>query len=683
MRISQWVPRVIAFVLLGVAAAVGAQPGPGGPAEINPGLGVVPLEVGRRSAVESWQTFLLLAEKKAYARAAHLLDLSEVKLADQRRLGEDVAQQLAEVLALLRARRVTVSDLAQGGGARGVVVALRFERAGIGGEVTLHRVEDPARSEGAWLFSPLTVSSVPFWYKVLVKGEAAGSTEPINAGLGPAPVEIRRGTPREALAGFFSTWRAGRFGLAAHFLDLSGIPPELQAAQGARLARRLNLALQRVVWVDLGQISNAPLGSPEAGVPDDQETFATVKIGLHPVELRLCHRWDVELGNVWLVSPETVAWIDRLYARHGYGWIGDHAPVMLFAVQFGGLQLWQWLALAAGIAAGWVVSRWLGRWVVRAAKRLAARTESGWDDALVRALDGPAALVIWALFLLAVSPWLGFSPAVRTFAFMVCKLLAVSGIGWLSLRLVDVTVDYLRTARSDNQVGIGFLPILARFGKMLAFALLVLAALDVVGVNVLGVVAGLGLGGIAVAFAAQKTIENMFGAASIAGDRAFQVGDFVSIGSDVGNVEDVGLRSTRLRTLARTLVTIPNGVVVAGRIENFTARDRILFNPTVGVVYGTTAEQMRSIRDAIMRRLEEHPRVHQPDHRVRFRSFGDSSLNIEVLCWVATQEFAEFLEVAEELNFAIAEEVERAGSSFAFPTRTVVMQNAEGIGDRG
>lgn len=678
MRAGHAGPLAIAGVLIVAACAVWAQPTAVAPAEINPGLGAFPPEVNRRSPAETWQSFLSLADQKAYARAAHLLDLSEVKVADQRRMGEEVAEQLAQVLGRLRVRRDAVADPAPAG-APPTVVAVRFERAGIAGEIALRRLEDPGGSEHVWLFSPSTVSSVPFWFKVLIKGEVAESGEPINPGLGPAPVEVRRGTPREALAGYFNAWRTGQFGLAAHYLDLSGVPSELQAARGARLARRLNLALQRLVWVDLSLVSNAPLGSPEAGVPEDQETFATVKVGHHPLELRLRHLWDRELGNVWLISPETVAWIDRIYARHGYGWVGDHAPVMLFAVQLGGLQLWQWLALLAGIAAGWVVSRWLGRRAVRVAERLAARTSSGWDDAMVRALDGPAALVIWALVLLAVSPWLGFSPAVRTFAFTICKLLAVSGIGWLLLRLVDVTVDYLRTARADNQVGVGFLPILARFGKVLVLAILVLAALDVVGVNVVGVLAGLGLGGIAIAFAAQKTIENMFGAASIAGDRAFQVGDFVSIGSDLGTVEDVGLRSTRLRTLARTVVTIPNGVVVAGRVENFTARDRILFNPTVGVVYGTSAEQLRTIRDGIKRRLEEHPRVHQPDHRVRFRSFGDSSLNIEVLCWVATREFAEFLEVAEELNFAIAEEVERAGSSFAFPTRTVVMHNAERV----
>ena len=152
--------------------------------------------------------------------------------------------------------------------------------------------------------------------------------------------------------------------------------------------------------------------------------------------------------------------------------------------------------------------------------------------------------------------------------------------------------------------------------------LLALLSLDVIGINVVGVLAGLGLGGLAIAFAAQKTLENVFGAIAIAGDRPFQVGDFVTIGTDQGTVEDVGLRSTRLRTQARTVVSIPNGVVVAGRVENFSARDRIVYNPTIGLVYDTRPEQLRAVLDGFREVLRAHPRVFQESFRVRFRAFA-------------------------------------------------------------
>lgn len=664
-----------------VPAPAAAVPTPPARAGINAGLGAVPPEVARSSPAAAWGSFLALAAQRSWGKAAHLLDLSEVSPDGRRQVGEQVAEQLDAVLDRLRARRDAVPDegaAAADAQATGLVSALRFEQAGIRGEVMLHRVADAGRGEAAWLFTPRTVSRVPFWFRVLVKGETPRGGGPINAGLGAAPAEVRRGTPREALAGYFEAWRAGRFDLAAHYLDLSGLPPSAQAAEGARLARRLNLALLRIAWVDLDEVSNEPLGTPEAGVPDDEERFLVATVHGRTVDARLNHRWDPDLGHVWLVSSQTVAGIDRLYDRFGFGWLGDRAPVAFFSVSFAGLQLWQWLGMLVALGLGWLASRWLGRWAVGMAGRLAARTAASWDDALVRALDGPAALVVWALLLFAVSPAFGLAPEARRAAFVVFRLLMAAGVGWLLLRLVDATADHLRAASPDNRVGVGFLPIFVRFAKALIVALLALVVLDVVGINVVGVLAGLGLGGVAVAFAAQKTLENMFGAASIAGDRPFQVGDFVTIGSDTGTVEDVGFRSTRLRTLARTVVTIPNGVVAAGRVENFSARDRILYNPTVGLVYGTRAAQIRAIRDGIARILATHPRVHQPDHRVRFRSFGESALNLEVVCWVATRDFLEYLEVAEELNLAIAEVVEREGSAFAFPTRTVFVQGTVG-----
>ncbi|MCU0291849.1 MAG: mechanosensitive ion channel family protein [Thermoanaerobaculaceae bacterium] len=673
------------FVLL-LTPAARAQAPKARQEGVNAGLGAPPATLVRRSPAATWRSFLTLSENRSWAEAAHLLDLSAVRESDQRQVGEQVAEQLAQVLARLGARRdsVTTED-PEGPVVTGTpvdhVVAASFNRAGITGEVVLDRVEDHVRGEKVWLFSVQTVSSVRFWHRVLVKGEKATGAEPVNPGLGAVPSEVLRGTPRETMAGFFDAWHAGRFDLGAFYLDLGAIPPDQQAAEGARLARRLNLALQRTLWLDLDTVSNLPLGAPEAGIPENEERLGTVKLGRREVELRLSHRWDPELGHVWLVSQATVSLIDRFYKAHGYGWPGDHAPVVLFSVSFGGLQLWQWATLLVALGVGWVLSRLLGHWLVRLAARLAARTTVTWDDALVRALDGPTGLVLWSLVLVAVSPWVGLSPTVRQVVFTICKLLGVFGFGWMALRLVDTTAEHMRQGSGvDNKVGMGFVPIFVRFGKALVFVLLALLSLDVIGINVVGVMAGLGLGGLAVAFAAQKTLENVFGAVAIAGDRPFQIGDFVTIGTDQGTVEDVGMRSTSLRTLARTLVSIPNGVVVAGRIENYSARDRIVYNPTIGLTYDTRPGQLRAVLDGFREVLRAHPRVFQESFRVRFRAFADSSLNVEVLCWVATGDFDEYLEVVEELNFSFAEVVEKAGSSFAFPTRTVVVRQG---GDHG
>lgn len=646
---------------------------------INRGLGPPPPEVSRSSPASSWRSFLTLAAAGKFDRAANLLDLSETPPALQAKVGADVAEKLYRVLELFKVREDTVTTEDEAGPSIGgqptnVVVAVRFERSGIAGSVRLRHTVGASPYELAWLFPRETVASVPFWYRVLIKGEAARGAEALDVGLGAIPPEVSRSTPREAVAGFLAACDEGRFDLASFYLDLGAIPAERQRAEGARLARRLMLMLQRTGWPDPERLSNDPLGSPEPGVPENEQVFGVVKVRHQPVELFLTHRLDVELGHVWTVSPGTVAQIDRLYEAHGYGWIGDRAPLVLFAVSFGGLQLWQWLALVVGVLIAWLVSRYLGRWAVEVLHRVARETTAAWFDTAARALDGPLGSLLWAGILALVARWLGLAPEAWVIARQMCKLLALVGIGWFLLRLVDLGAHRIRlTAGADEAVKLGFLPMAVRFAKGIAVVLVGLAALDVIGLNVLALLAGLGLGGVALAFAAQKTLENVFGTVSIAGDRPFEVGDYVTIGADSGTVEDVGFRSTRLRTLGRTLVTIPNGVVAAGRVENFTARDRIMYNPVLRLAYATTTAQLKSVIDGVGQLLRSHPKVFEGEQRVRFASFGESAMQVEVWCWIATRDYMEYTRVIEELNFGIAAIVERSGTSFAFSTRALVM----------
>jgi MscS family membrane protein len=652
---------------------------------INVGLGAPPADVLRGTPAAAWRSFLILGAAGKFEEAAYLLDLSETPPALQKTVGTRVAEQLYRVMHLLKGRldAVTTEDEAGpaiAGQPTNVVMALRFERSGISGEVRLRHTVGLSPYELAWLFSRETVGSVPYWYRVLVKGEEARGAEPLDVGLGPIPPEVQRGTPREAVAGFLAACQEGRFDLAAYYLDLGAIPQERQRVEGARLARRLMLVLQRMGWVSPDKLSNEPLGTPETGVPENQQLFGVVQVRHQPVELLLAHRADAELGHVWTVSQDTVAQIDRLYDAHGYGWLGDNAPLTLFTVAVVDVQLWHWLAILAGLLASGLVSKYLGHWLARLLQRVARRTAVPWNEAVAWALDGPTAYLLSAVFLLLVARWLGLTPEAWKVVRYTSKLLALGGIGWFLVRLVDATAARVReTAKQGSQVGLGFLPVTVRFAKVVVVVLVLLATLDVVGVNVLSALVGLGLGGVAIAFAAQKTLENLFGTASIASDRPFEVGHFVTIGQDTGTVEDIGFRSTRLRTLGRTLVTIPNGLIASGRVENFSARDRIMYNPVLKLTYATTAAQLTYVVDEVKRLLRSHPRVFQGEQRVRLAAFGESSLMVEVWCWVETRDFLEYTGVVEELNFAIVKIVERAGTSFALPSRTVYMANDGGV----
>ncbi len=650
---------------------------------INPGLGSPPPQVQRNTPAATWSSFLTLGRSGDFAFAAHLLDLTEVTPEKQRDVGTEVARKLYRVLRAVGARADAVTDDTpvgpeEGGAPTNSVVAARFDRNGIGGEVWLRRTKDLSTGEEAWLFTRRTVSEVATWYEVVVEGRRPKAEGPLNPGLGALPVGVDRQNPRVAYEGFMAAARTGDFDRAAHYLDLGAFPPSEQPDVGRHVARRLMLVLTRNGWVDPGKVSNDPGGDPEG--PADTDVLAEVKAKGKTVPISMTRRFNDELGYVWTFSQETVADVDLLYGAHGYWWIGDHLPAFFFAVSFGGLQLWQWAALLGIVIVGYFVGRVAGSVIVRVFARVAGRTRVEWDDAAVKALDGPLGVVLWGAILAVASPWVGLSAAAQKTSGTLFDLLILAGVGWLLFRAVDATAGHLRgLAGPGNFVAESFIPILSRVGKILIVIFVVLISLDTIGLPVATALAGLGIGGLAIAFAAQKTIENLFGAFAIAGDRPFKVGDFVIIGDVMGSVEDVGLRSTRVRTLQRTVVTIPNSTVSTDKVTNFAVRDRMLFNPVIGVVYGTTMEQIRFVVDETRKMLLTHPRVWQEAHRVRFKQFGAYSLDIEVFCWIESTDYNEYTGIAEELNFLIADIVERAGTSFAFPSQTLYMTREAGI----
>ena len=507
-------------------------------------------------------------------------------------------------------------------------------------------------------------------------GALAAETPPlaVNAGLGPAPPAVARATPRETLGGFLAAGQEGDFDVAAHYLDLEAIPPARQRAEGARLARRLFLVLLHRGSIDPETVSNAPNGTGEVSGDRRVEQISVLAVRGREVPVILEQRAGDAVAGAWLVSRTTTGTINALYRSHGYGWIGDHLPSLFFSLSFLGIQLWQWAALAAALVLGYAAARLTGRALLWLLGAVARRTSVTWDDALVKALDGPLAIVLWGLVLTLTASGAGLPTGAAALSRVVWRLLTLVGLGWLLFRLWDGVLERMRKrAGLANQVILGYIPIISTTGKFFLSLLILLGAMDVIGINVLAMLAGLGIGGIAIAFASQKTIENIFGAVTIAGDSPFRVGDTVTAAGVTGTVEEIGLRSTRIRTLDRMLVTIPNGLLAAGTIVNLTSRDRYLFNPTLGVRYETTSDQLTFIVDEVRKTLILHPKVFQDSHRARFAGFGASSLDLEIMAWVVAADFHEYTAIAEELNFAITRIVEQAGVSFAFPSQTLYL----------
>jgi MscS family membrane protein len=270
---------------------------------------------------------------------------------------------------------------------------------------------------------------------------------------------------------------------------------------------------------------------------------------------------------------------------------------------------------------------------------------------------------------------------VQAFLVGVSRGLTILLVTWVCLRLVDILTRAARErmVREERRAAVSMLDLGCRVAKVLIVALGFLGLLQNLGFNVSGIVAGLGLGGVALAFAAQKTVENLFGGVSLSLDQPIRVGDFCRYGSGMGTVEDVGLRSTRIRTLERTVVSVPNGQLAAIELENFADRDRFRVFATIGVRYETSPDQVRRLVGRIREALAAHPKVIPDPLRVRFIGFGASSLDIEIHTYVGTRDVEEFYAVREALYLKIMDLVAETGTSFAFPSQTLYLGRDRGL----
>ena len=261
----------------------------------------------------------------------------------------------------------------------------------------------------------------------------------------------------------------------------------------------------------------------------------------------------------------------------------------------------------------------------------------------------------------------------------VASTLTIIGATWLCVRFIDIVFKLKERQLLSSPNKISVLHLARKLFKIVVVISGTLFILYIANVNLTAVLTGLGVGGIAVAFAAQKTLENLFGGIMIASDQPIRVGDFCRAGDYKGTVEDVGLRSTRIRTLDRTVVSVPNGQLAVMSLENFTLRDKIWFHHTLQLRYETTSDQLRYILAEIRKLLYEHPKVESSSARVRFIGFGKSSLDLEVFAYVLETDYASFLPIQEDLLLRIMEIVETSGSGFAFPSQITYVARDAGL----
>lgn len=473
-------------------------------------------------------------------------------------------------------------------------------------------------------------------------------------------------SPRIAISQFLELTRAGRYPEAAAYLGRA------VADSGPTLALRLKAVLDQSFVVDLGSISPNIAGDTADGLSRRLEQIGTIPNDIGVREPVLLFQQPQDDVPAWVFSAQTVARISTWYAALADNWIRDQMPGALLLPGPLGIERWQWVMLAALIPVAILVGWLLCVVTVFVARRVVRRTHTMLDDRLLEGIGGPLA-VIWSIL-----AYRGFveslSLSIQAMAIVGLVVRATSALvfTWLLVRITHAVEADLPASRwaEDRAEMRALVPLVGRVSRIFLIAIGVVVFVSQFGYKVTTILAGLGIGGIAVALAAQKTLEHVFGSVAIGVDQPIRVGDWVRVDNSEGEVEVIGLRSTRIRTLERTLVVIPNGRLADMQMENFGVRDRILLRTQLALKYGTTVAQLRQVRDTVEQLLKDHPLVWPEKIVVRFRSFSPG-LEIDVMAWIATADFDIFRAAREEIYFKILDIVQRSGTDFAAATQSV------------
>lgn len=491
-------------------------------------------------------------------------------------------------------------------------------------------------------------------------------------------------TPRRAVEHFLDAVHGDRLEEATTFLALR---PEL-ASQAPRYAQLLSAVLDSQISAEpdwLGRISDLPLGVTSDGLPPDMEDIGRVRgpRTTEPVRMRreASHGTTGQAGGPdvrWLFTEASVQRSVIWHSLLSDVWLRQRLPARLLRHGPFGLLIWEWLALPIFL----VVSMALGvlltslfAWFLRPLIRRMRR-----HNLPLATLRRPMYLVCSGILLGSVIPYLLITAQSERFMVRLSHVGVFWGLFWAAWKFVELVVSAIRQSAwlRSHPAALGVLPLGYRLAEVTVVIIALILALGELGYPVTSLVAGLGIGGLALALAAQKTVEHLFGGVMISLDQPMRIGDLVIVDGRQGWVEHIGLRSTSIRTLDRSLLTIPNGKLADLPIESLAARDNMRLQLLLGVTYDLTADRLDALRTRLLAYLHAHPK-RWPGQQVRchFVAFGSSSLDIEIMAWFAESDWDSFLELRHHVMIDLMRILEAAGAQIAFPTRTVHMHTAQ------
>ena len=498
----------------------------------------------------------------------------------------------------------------------------------------------------SWKGKILPAAYVALW--LAPAGLGFGATPTPQTSPAPAPPvanaskaqdPLNRETPQSCVNSFLEACHARNFARAAKYLDLRKLPH----------AQRL--------------------GEHTQGLAPDRLRVDSFTVNGQNLDLELERVPLRSHISVWLFSPDSAARIPQLARMTANSPIERHLPEPMVTWTLLDTPLWRWAALILLALALAAVSRLVSKLALWLAQPVLKRTGIAPQTGMLEAFVSPLQLLLAAILFRAGMEAIGPSPRLRTFLERGLALVFFAGLAWLCARIVDAILQRLRTVLQSRQHSFTYsvLPLASRILKITILLLTIAAVLSSWGYNSTTILAGLGVGSIAVALAAQKTIENLFGGVAVISDRPVAVGDFCKFGDRSGTVEDIGLRSTRIRTPDRTIISVPNSQFSSMPLENISGRDKIWFHPTQNLHRDTTSGQLLQILESFREVLAAHPQVETGKMPVRFIGVGPYSLDVEVVAYITTADYEDFIALQQELLIEMLRAVEYAGTALAVP----------------
>ncbi len=528
-----------------------------------------------------------------------------------------------------------------------------------------HRADAAATQSAEPQVPPTTAPQIP---GIPSTTAAAAPTPP------PAPVDpLGRTTPHGCVLGFLRAAEANDYGKAADYLD--GKRPLEQAEE---LARQLKYLLDQGQSTNIDDLSRSPNGNLEDELRKSRESVGTVKTPGGDLKVMLDQVERPGQPTIWLFSQETLHLVPAAYASLHPTDYEHYFPAWMARVRFLSVPLWRWMVILICLVFVFVAASLLTRAMIWLLTRILQKRLSPRVEESILALKAPIFCLTLAI-IGSVAGGYAITALGRHYWGIAGLVLGWVSAAWLLVRISDIFVNFVRDRYFQRlQVERAtFVSLLGRLFKIFVGLVLIVALLTRAGVNVSALIAGLGIGGIALALAAQKTLADLFGGLSIIMRGAVRVGDFCQIDGITGTVEDIGISALSLRTLDRSIVSIPNSKVAEVALQNFQLRDQFWLRQIFILQFDTPHDVVKIVLDKITEILSGHPDIDKSSARARLINLTPSGPQIEVFAYYRKPgaDWAAFLAQQEGLILKMMGAIESSGASLASPIGALRIEN--------